>query len=502
MPRSQTIADSVLKLLDQSARPMYLIDAQRRIVYCNVALAAWIALEPKRIVGRRVEFHSEEPKSEELNRDSAPLTDLCPPPSAFVGKAGKGTVSCQARDGHIIHRAAEFVPLGRTAKSAQLRENAVLVLLQSEDLSPQEIAAQISGEPTTDELHRTIRRFRRGQAQRYSIQSLVGSSSAMKKVRSQVKAATASGANTLIHGRRGSGRSHLAMVIHYRGTRADENRMIPLDCELLTDEMFSDTLEKLRPARVATELRPTLLLENLEFMQPAQQRQLLDGLQKAAIHARIIATVDAMDRPHEELAMKDSVDEDARKTSPLPSPIDAELVDALSTIDIHVPRLVDRLEDLPVLAQYFVEACNRGNSKQVGSLRPDALDSLALYSWPGELDQLRETVEAAHAASESHEISASDLPATFYHAFRAAKHVRQRPEPIVLDELLATIEREAIIRALAQAAGNKSEAASLLGMTRPRLYRRLVQLGLVSKEADVVVKFEEAPEFIEHDPAE
>jgi DNA-binding NtrC family response regulator len=502
MPRSQTIADSIIKLLDQSARPIYLVDAQRRITYCNPALAAWIELESKRIIGRRVEFHSEEPKLPDTTRDSAPLTDLCPPPRTFVGEAGRGTVSCQARNGNIIHRSAEFIPLGRVAKTpTHAKENAVLVLLHVEDLSPQEVAVEISGEPTTDELHRTIRRFRRGQAQRHSIHSLLGSSSAMKKVRSQAEAAVASGANTLIRGPRGSGRSHLALAIHYQSERADDNRLIPLDCELLTDEAFDDTLDKLRPARVATELRPTLLLENLEFMNSAQQRQLLGALQTGAIQARIIATVCAGESQQETLPANDSINdgEDAN-VARSPSRIDAALIEALSTISIQVPRLVDRLEDLPVLAQYFLEACNRGNSKQVGSLRSDALDSLALYSWPGELDQLRETIEAAHAACDSHEISAADLPPTFYHAFRAAKHVRQRPEPIVLDELLATIEKEAIVRALAQAGGNKSEAAALLGMTRPRLYRRLVQLGLAREEVEAEVEFEEAPEFMEHDP--
>src|SRR4029079_18213518 len=99
------------------------------------------------------------------------------------------------------------------------------------------------------------------------------------------------------------------------------------------------------------------------------------------------------------------------------------------------------LEDLPLLAQFFLETCNRGNEKQVGSLRRDALDSLALYSWPGELDQLREIIEQAHAAATSHEITAADLPATIFHAVRAASREGRKPQPIVLDELLANFEK-------------------------------------------------------------
>lgn len=93
------------------------------------------------------------------------------------------------------------------------------------------------------------------------------------------------------------------------------------------------------------------------------------------------------------------------------------------------------------------------------------------------------------------------MPTIFYQAFQANAHIRVKAQPLDLDELLATIEKEAISRALAQAGGNKSEAAALLGMTRPRLYRRLVQLGLVSPELETDSPFEE-PEFIEHDPTE
>ena len=87
MARPLSIADSLAKLLDESDRPIYVVDSQRRIVYCNPALADWIDLERKRIVGRRVEFHSEEPTSDAADRkDVAPLTDLCPPPSALAGE--------------------------------------------------------------------------------------------------------------------------------------------------------------------------------------------------------------------------------------------------------------------------------------------------------------------------------------------------------------------------------------------------------------------------------
>jgi DNA-binding NtrC family response regulator len=176
------------------------------------------------------------------------------------------------------------------------------------------------------------------------------------------------------------------------------------------------------------------------------------------------------------------------------APVDRALINFVATITIATPRLVERLDDLPILAQCFLETCNRESGKQVGSLRTDTLDELALHSWPGELDELSDVIAAAHAACDSHEVTPSHLPAVIHHAVQAASRPRKRTERIVLDDLLAQIEREAIVRALAQADGNKTEAADLLGMTRPRLYRRLVQLGLVSESKEPEPQL---PEFIE-----
>jgi transcriptional regulator with PAS, ATPase and Fis domain len=501
MARKTSNIDSLTRLFDGSSRPIYAIDAERRIVYCNRALAAWLDIESSRIVGRLVEYHSEPATDEDEARADGPLTDLCPPPQVFAGKACKGTLSCMARGGRLVHRQAEFVPLGvgDTEKKSRAKEQAapsfaVLGMLASADMSAEELAGGISGEPMADELHRTIRRFRRAQASRYSIESLLGGSLAMQKVRAQLAAAAASGANTLIRGSLGSGRGHAARAIHYCSTSDVATKLLPIDCELMSDDLLRRVLEKLRETSGGATQKPTLLLENLERMLPAHQSLLASAIREKLLAARIVATcgIDSSEPVgHEQNG-------DGPPSSPFP--IDASLLAAVSTITIDLPPLASRLEDLPVLAQYFLEACNHGSSKQVGSFRSDALDLLALYSWPGELKQLSEAIAVAHRAATSHDISAGDLPTIVQHASGAAKRSRREPERIVLDELLASIEKEAIVRALAQAGGNKSEAAALLGMTRPRLYRRLVQLGLIRDEGDDAQL--EQPEFIEHDPTE
>jgi DNA-binding NtrC family response regulator len=217
----------------------------------------------------------------------------------------------------------------------------------------------------------------------------------------------------------------------------------------------------------------TILLLEVDRLSTTLQSWLLSELIQPQAGVRIVATM-ATDAERSQ-----SGDELAQAAT-----IDSALLAELSTITIDLPPLAERLEDLPLLAQFFLEAANRDAAKQVGSLRPETLDLLALYSWPRELDELRSVVAQAHAACTTHEIIPTDLPAVIHHAAKAAALPRRFVEKIVLEDLLADIEREIIHRAMTQAGGNKSAAADLLGMTRPRLYRRLVQLGLAAENAE------------------
>jgi DNA-binding NtrC family response regulator len=156
----------------------------------------------------------------------------------------------------------------------------------------------------------------------------------------------------------------------------------------------------------------------------------------------------------------------------------ADLAAMLSTIGIQLPALTDRREDLPLLVQIFLEDCNRQGSKQLGGFSPEAIDELVAYSWPGNLNELANIVAASHKNAQGSEIKPAELPPQIHLAAQAAAHPRKVEEPIQLDEFLQRVERELIRRAIARAKGNKTKAARLLGLTRPRLYRRMVQLGL------------------------
>jgi DNA-binding NtrC family response regulator len=155
----------------------------------------------------------------------------------------------------------------------------------------------------------------------------------------------------------------------------------------------------------------------------------------------------------------------------------ADLASLLGTVVIELPPLAERRDDIPLLAQAFLEELNARGGKQVSGFLPEALDRLDAHPWPGNLDELARVVAEAHGRCETPYIGPADLPQRLHLAADAAAHPRRKEEPIVLGQLLAEIEREVIERALKRSKGNKAKAARLLGMTRPRLYRRMIQLG-------------------------
>jgi DNA-binding NtrC family response regulator len=154
------------------------------------------------------------------------------------------------------------------------------------------------------------------------------------------------------------------------------------------------------------------------------------------------------------------------------------LAATVGTLVIRLPPLAERREDIPLLLQLAVEERNAEHERQFRGFAPEAVDALVAYPWPGNLAELRRIVAEAASQAGGPEITVADLPRRLSLAAAVARRPPRTDEPIVLAEFLTKIERQLIVRALAQAKGNKARAARLLGLTRPRLYRRMVQLGL------------------------
>ncbi len=275
----------------------------------------------------------------------------------------------------------------------------------------------------------------------------------------------------------------MAKAIHYRQPLDTLGSLVPLSGSALDAELFVSTLESLlaKGSAARADLPATLLLSDVDALPPDVQPQLVKLLQPAGL-ARFISPrlISTARRPLAELVAE--------------SAFNADLAALLSTLSIELLPLQRRIEDLPLLAQMFLEEINAEGDRQISGFSPEALDRLAGYPWPGNLDELAKLVRQMHSEAAGSTIVPRDLPKRIHLAADAALWPRRPEEPIDLAETLQRLETELINRALARAKGNKSRAAELLGLTRPRLYRRLVQLGLSGEEVsggEDAVEFEE-----------
>ncbi len=466
MPRKPSPRTALARLFEAAPDPVYALDARYTIVYCNPALAAWTGTTVDQLIGRKVAYHSEDEPS------SAPgvAAGLCPPPSAFQGHTVETHVSCMSADGKLMYRRGRFVPLGQQRSSAGESSTVdtvgVVAFLSPEDIAASRLAHHLQADASTDTLHREIRKFRRREHDRYRLESLVGRSSLMQRLRRQVEMAAAAKACVAVAGPDGSGREHVARTVFHAGNTDPQRPLIVLDANVLDEDLLRWSLEPLRD-RPRASGGGTLLLRGLDDLARDAQAELQRFLRESDPAIQLLVTCGA---DPEQLVRQDQLSE--------------ELAAVVGTLVIRLPPLSDRIEDLPLIAQAMVEHENAELAEiQLEGLRNEALDLLCLYDWPGQLQQLREVIHAAHRrAAEGPWITAEDLPPWLTHAASAAALPTKEPTTLDLEAHLARIERDLIEDALRKAKGNKTQAATLLGMTRPKLYRRLTQLGLEDED--------------------
>ena len=148
---------------------------------------------------------------------------------------------------------------------------------------------------------------------------------------------------------------------------------------------------------------------------------------------------------------------------------------------IRLQPLRERRDELPALAQHLLERANQRGGKQKSGFSPRTISALMAYEWPGNLRELARVIDHAHTQSDGGEplVALDDLPASIRGHLGGGFPPPTQPRPIKpLDELLTEVERRLIETALRQARGNKSRAAEVLGISRPRLYRRIKELNL------------------------
>jgi transcriptional regulator with PAS, ATPase and Fis domain len=461
MPSPRTTAAELSRLLNRIAAPVYVLDEDRRLIFANEVCIAWVGRSLDDLIGRTASFASA------AGNESMAIDLLCPPPEAFAGRRMTGAVFVDA-NGVLRRRRAEFVPLEEVQAPST---TAVLVLCAStdEDAAPDTSSEIVTParEDDAELLHTRLAQFHAEQHHRYRLESIIGESPAMQLARSQVKAAITSRASATIVGPPGSGPPRLARIIHYNsqtpGGDPSKNprgaTILVLDGSLLTPDVLQTAVAA--HAAHARDAPTSVLLSSLDQISVSLQEEIWRLLLHRFPGIRLLATSEV---PPDELLSQGR--------------LHPQVAAVAGVLIIRLTPLAQRRQDIPLLVQALVEENNTTGGKQLRGVTPAAMDELVAYAWPGDVDEVREFVAQACARAEGFEITPGDLPRRLALAAGATRRPPRPKETIQLEPFLSEIERELIERALKEAGGNKTRAALLLGLTRPRLYRRMVQLGM------------------------
>ena len=315
----------------------------------------------------------------------------------------------------------------------------------------------------------------------FQLENVIGRSAAMAEVLEIVKQVARSEATVLLQGESGTGKELIAKVIHQLSPRARQP-MVTVHCAALTPTLLESELfghekgaftgaHERRLGRFELAQGGTLFLDEIGEIDASTQVKLLRFLGERTFErvgsnktltadVRVIA---ATNKNLEELVKAGKFRED--------------LFFRLRVVEIWLPPLRERPEDIPLLAQAFLKEFAQANHKPVTTYTGDVLDLLLRYRWPGNVRELRTAIEHAVVLSRSDKITPRDLPPWVRNA---PADNGQTPQALLArsDLTVQEAEKELILMALKQTKGNRTQAAKRLGMSRRNLHRKLREYNI------------------------
>ena len=316
---------------------------------------------------------------------------------------------------------------------------------------------------------------------RRSRETLLGESEAMRDIRSTIEKLSRSQAPIYIWGESGTGKELVARLIHSKGPRADQP-FVPVNCgaipaELMESEFFGHTKGSFTGAvenkdglfQVAA--GGTLFLDEVAELPLHMQVKLLRAIQEKAVRPvgaqqETATDVRILSATHQELGELVEAGEFRQ-----------DLYYRLNVIQLRVPPLRERREDIPLLAEHCLQKLSANNKGEALTLTSAAVQALGAYDFPGNVRELENILERATTLSEGPSVNDTDL-----HLPAAGRTTDMSlpltPGEIPLDTYMDNIEKDVLIKALEQTRYNKTAAARQLGITFRALRYRLKKLGL------------------------
>ena len=307
---------------------------------------------------------------------------------------------------------------------------------------------------------------------------LIGECPAMKELKAQMMRVAATDANVLITGENGTGKDVVAHALHQLSDRA-RKPFVNIDLGCIPENLFESELfgyekgaftdaKNAKEGRIETADGGTLFLDEIGNLNLPMQQKLLTVIEKREtqrIGSNKVSQVDVRILAATNAHLREKVGEGTFRQ---------DLFYRLNTIELHLPPLRDRGEDIVLLAEYFLKIYSGKYSVGDVRLGASAKQKLLKHTWPGNVRELQHCIERAIVLGDKTELAAEDI--------RLEDSVVASGTSlgsIKVDSLnLQTLEREAIKRAISLSNGNLTQAAELLGITRFALYRKIDKLGV------------------------
>jgi len=315
--------------------------------------------------------------------------------------------------------------------------------------------------------------------ERFGFEGIIGQSPAIRRVIETCRLIAPTDTTVLIEGESGTGKELIAKALHNNSPRREHN-FVALNCAALSEgilesELFGHEKGAFTGALAGRKGRfehadgGTLFLDEVGDMPVATQIKLLRVIENREI-VRVgsneprkvdVRLVSATNQRLDELVKSGKFRED--------------LYFRLKVVRVVLPPLRDRREDVPLLAEHYLRHLAAEHGKAVTGITPEALRVLAAYDWPGNVRELINTLETMIVLAPRPVLDSSDIPPEL----RPAGRQEQRPEDIRPGATsLGNAERILIERTLASTAGNRHEAAAILGIGQRTLYRKIKEFGL------------------------
>jgi DNA-binding NtrC family response regulator len=322
-------------------------------------------------------------------------------------------------------------------------------------------------------LKREVVRLKKEVESRYHFHNLIGKSPPMQKIYDLIERISDTSSNVLITGESGTGKELVAKAIHYNGIRK-EGHFIAVNCAaipetLLESELFGYKRGAFTDAKsdkkglIFEANEGTLFLDEITEMAPTIQAKLLRVIEEREVrplgdttsYSIDVRNISSTNRNIQSLIQQSKFRED--------------LYYRLKVIDIELPPLRDRREDIPLLVQHFITKFSRDQSKKISGVSEEALKILMNYSWPGNVRELENVIQRAITLGQHELIIPDDLPPLMMKEMDGDMLDKALQKKYTVDQL----EKEYIKRVLIEVGGNKSKAAEVLGLDRKTLYRKL-----------------------------